>query len=190
MNERTRPPSGMTDGEAADWYEKHPEYIDGLVDLAEKRGQLERTKRNPAERLAWAKARREVTEADTQPKGTVSVTLRLSQEDVELAKLIAGYRGLRYQSYVKMVLHKVLNDEYSDLRSMEKRRGFRAVQWHDPSINGNRYRVWHFFDVVSDGRTYDETYKQLSEMGVPHTAIIPTLVEADWLNKSKESHTS
>lgn len=184
MSERMGPPRDITDEAAADWYEAHPEYIDSLLDRAEDRGQLHLSKRSPAERLARAKARREAAASVEQAKGTVSVTLRLSQEDVEMAKLIAGYRGLRYQSYIKMLLHKELNDEYTDLRVMEKRRGFRAVQWHDPSINDSRYRVWHFFDVVSDGRTHNETYKRLAEMGVPDTTIIPTLVEADWVRKS------
>lgn len=187
MQDNIRPPKGITDEEAADWYEAHPEYIDTLLDHAEAQGELKRKTRSPAERLAWAKARRASLQSVMdleQPKGTVSVTLRLSQEDVGLAKLIAEYRGVRYQSYIKMLLHKVLNDEYADLRDMEKRRGFRAVQWHDPSINNSRFRVWHFFDVVSDGRTYDETYRCLSEMGIPHTTIIPTLVEANWINSA------
>jgi predicted DNA binding CopG/RHH family protein len=48
----------------------------------------------------------------TRRKGqTPTITIRLDPTDVELARAQAEERGLRYQTYLKMVLHQALAQE-------------------------------------------------------------------------------
>ena len=42
---------------------------------------------------------------------TPTITIRLDPTDVELARIQAEERGLRYQTYLKMVLHQALAQE-------------------------------------------------------------------------------
>ena len=42
---------------------------------------------------------------------TPTITIRLDPTDVELARVQAEERGLRYQTYLKMVLHQALAQE-------------------------------------------------------------------------------
>lgn len=48
---------------------------------------------------------------------TPGVTIRLDPSDIELARSQAEKRGLRYQTYIKMVLHQALAKE-ADLTNM------------------------------------------------------------------------
>jgi len=42
---------------------------------------------------------------------TPTITIRLDPTDVELARTQAEERGLRYQTYLKMVIHQALAQE-------------------------------------------------------------------------------
>jgi predicted DNA binding CopG/RHH family protein len=42
---------------------------------------------------------------------TPTTTIRLDKRDIELAKRQAEQRGLRYQTYLKMLIHQALRDE-------------------------------------------------------------------------------
>ena len=42
---------------------------------------------------------------------TPTITIRLDPADVELAKVQAEQRGLRYQTYLKMIIHQALAHE-------------------------------------------------------------------------------
>jgi len=42
---------------------------------------------------------------------TPTTTIRLAADDIELAKKQAAERGLRYQTYLKMVIHQALRQE-------------------------------------------------------------------------------
>jgi predicted DNA binding CopG/RHH family protein len=42
---------------------------------------------------------------------TPTTTIRLDPTDVELAKVQAEKRGLRYQTYLKMIIHQALTQE-------------------------------------------------------------------------------
>ena len=44
---------------------------------------------------------------------TPTTTIRLAADDVELAKSQAAKRGLKYQTYLKMIIHQALRDETS-----------------------------------------------------------------------------
>ena len=65
-------------------------------------------------------------EAGTLGKGTVArlareralrsgasptITIRLPEADIERARAFAAQKGLRYQTYLKMLLHQALNSE-------------------------------------------------------------------------------
>jgi predicted DNA binding CopG/RHH family protein len=42
---------------------------------------------------------------------TPTTTIRLDKRDIELAKQQAEQRGLRYQTYLKMLIHQALREE-------------------------------------------------------------------------------
>jgi predicted DNA binding CopG/RHH family protein len=42
---------------------------------------------------------------------TPTTTIRLDKRDIELAKRQAEERGLRYQTYLKMLIHQALRQE-------------------------------------------------------------------------------
>lgn len=44
---------------------------------------------------------------------TPTTTIRLDPTDIELAKVQAERRGLRYQTYLKMIIHQALMNEAS-----------------------------------------------------------------------------
>jgi predicted DNA binding CopG/RHH family protein len=70
-----------------------------------------------ADRFEEAKA------TSTLGKGTVArvareragasptITIRLAEEDLTRARTLAAEKGLRYQTYLKMLLHQALNSE-------------------------------------------------------------------------------
>ena len=81
---------------------------------------------NPGEEaLWWEKNQATVENLFTEPaangtlrQGTLAArgktpttTIRLAPEDIELAKRQAAERGLRYQTYLKMLLHQALDSE-------------------------------------------------------------------------------
>lgn len=43
-----------------------------------------------------------------QPKSTPTTTIRLDTEDIAKARVQAAERGLRYQTYLKMIIHEAL----------------------------------------------------------------------------------
>lgn len=49
--------------------------------------------------------------------GTQQLTIRLGVADVELAKRQAAASGLKYQTYIKMVLHQALADRSTPARA-------------------------------------------------------------------------
>jgi predicted DNA binding CopG/RHH family protein len=40
-----------------------------------------------------------------------TITIRLAEEDLTRARALAAEKGLRYQTYLKMLLHQALNSE-------------------------------------------------------------------------------
>jgi predicted DNA binding CopG/RHH family protein len=40
-----------------------------------------------------------------------TITIRLAEEDLARARALAAEKGLRYQTYLKMLLHQALNSE-------------------------------------------------------------------------------
>jgi predicted DNA binding CopG/RHH family protein len=56
--------------------------------------------------------------AGEQTGASPTITIRLAEEDLSRARILAAEKGLRYQTYLKMPLHQALNSE-------EKRAGRR-----------------------------------------------------------------
>jgi len=82
----------------ADWaYEHRDELEREAIEILKKRAKMP-SKRLQAEIAKQAKAR-----AAAQP-----VTIRLDTADIECAKKQAERKGLRYQTYIKSVLHEAL----------------------------------------------------------------------------------
>jgi predicted DNA binding CopG/RHH family protein len=46
-----------------------------------------------------------------------STTIRLDPDDIAKARVQAAARGLRYQTYLKMIIHEALRTAESDLKS-------------------------------------------------------------------------
>ena len=47
--------------------------------------------------------------SEAAPAPTRSITIRLSRVEIETAKQQAASKGLKYQTYIKMLLHEALN---------------------------------------------------------------------------------
>jgi predicted DNA binding CopG/RHH family protein len=80
-------PKFHTEAEEAKWWDRHPDIAAEIMERALKSG----------------KARRRV------PLKTV--TMRLPVLDIEVATKFAERKGLRYQTYIKMLLHEALERE-------------------------------------------------------------------------------
>jgi predicted DNA binding CopG/RHH family protein len=83
-------PKFASESEEAAWYPANPDYILQQFQLAEQEGRL---RRGPV-----------VKRSDM----TTSVTLRISEGDLEKARAQAEKKGIGYQTYIKMLLHEAL----------------------------------------------------------------------------------
>ena len=52
---------------------------------------------------------------------TPAITIRLDPNDVAKARLQAEHRGLRYQTYLKMLIHEALREVESDLMAVNRK---------------------------------------------------------------------
>ena len=89
-------PKFNSEKEQAEWWYNNPEYI------------LQEFKRAKAEgRLGHGTAMRQMAER----QAAKSTTIRLDSTDLSLAKTQAEKKGLRYQTYLKMLIHEALSKE-------------------------------------------------------------------------------
>jgi len=95
MTKTLKTPEFKSEAEEAAWWDSHPDQILGMFEQAAKDGTLGR----------GTLARRSQTAA---------TSIRLDTADIELAKTIAEKRGLRYQTYLKMIIHQHLLQETSN----------------------------------------------------------------------------
>jgi predicted DNA binding CopG/RHH family protein len=98
MTKILQTPEFKNEAEEAVWWDSHPDEVLEVFEQAAKDGTLSR----------GALARRSQTAA---------TSIRLDTADIELAKSIAEKRGLRYQTYLKMVIHQHLLKEASAVNS-------------------------------------------------------------------------
>lgn len=74
---------------------------------------------SPEGRAAILKTLQEAKQDGTLGRGTLmkrlgttpTTTIRLDPQDIELAKTQASERGLRYQTYLKMLIHQALRQQ-------------------------------------------------------------------------------
>lgn len=99
MTQTLKTPDFESEKEEAEWYDTHQDELLTQFEQAAKDGTLAR----------GTLARRAQTAA---------TSIRLNTADVELAKTIAEKRGLRYQSYLKMIIHQQLMQEVTNNPSL------------------------------------------------------------------------
>ena len=93
-------PKFATEAEEAKWWFENDELIAEEFEKAAKEG-----------RLGRGGARRLFAELGIpfkEPKLTPTTTIRLDPDDIALARKQAEKRGLRYQTYLKMIIHEAL----------------------------------------------------------------------------------
>ena len=95
MRKKQQPPF-KSEAQEAEWWAKNQNLI--------------------AERFAQAKAARKlgkgtVARVARQSGASPTITIRLAEDDLMRARTFAAEKGLRYQTYLKMLLHQALNSE-------------------------------------------------------------------------------
>jgi predicted DNA binding CopG/RHH family protein len=96
-------PTFKTEAEEAEWWGKNQNLIADRFEQAKTAGKLGQ---GTVARLA------------RQAGASPTITIRLAEDDLNRARTFAAEKGLRYQTYLKMLLHQALNSE-------EKRAGRR-----------------------------------------------------------------
>ncbi len=87
------PPRFNSEREEADWWFNNPDYV------------LQEFVRAKAEgRLGYGTAMKRLAEK----RAAISTTIRIEDADLELARSQADEKGLRYQTYLKMLIHEQL----------------------------------------------------------------------------------
>lgn len=94
MKEKLKNKNFKNEAEEANWWEEHQDALADEFENAAQAGTLGR--------------------GTTARKGsTPTTTIRLDQEDIAKARLQAEGRGLKYQTYLKMLIHEALQKEES-----------------------------------------------------------------------------
>jgi predicted DNA binding CopG/RHH family protein len=93
-------PRFKTETQEAEWWAKNQNVIADRFEQAKAAGKLGRGT------VARA-ARERASQAGASP----TITIRLPEEDLTRARTFAAKKGLRYQTYLKMLLHEALNTE-------------------------------------------------------------------------------
>ena len=92
MESKLNPPTFATDAEESEWWYAHREQVEKEVVQAFDEGRVRR---------------------GVSPPGgiTPTTTIRLDPTDIARARAAAEKRGLRYQTYLKMLIHEALEKE-------------------------------------------------------------------------------
>jgi predicted DNA binding CopG/RHH family protein len=96
-----------TETQEAKWWAKNQDLIADRFEKAK-----------AADKLGKGTVARVARERAIQTGASPKITIRLAEDDLTRARAFAAERGLRYQTYLKMLLHQALNSE-------EKRAGRR-----------------------------------------------------------------
>ncbi len=89
-----------TETQEAEWWAKNQNLIADAFGEAKATGKL-------GEGTVARVARQRALQAGTSP----TITIRLPEDDLSRARTFAAEKGLRYQTYLKMLLHQALNSE-------------------------------------------------------------------------------
>ena len=95
-----KPPRFKSEAQEAEWWARHQDFIADRFEQAKAAGKLGK---GTVARLARQRA------SQTGPSPTI--TIRLAESDLARARTLASQRGLRYQTYVKMLLRQALDSE-------------------------------------------------------------------------------
>jgi predicted DNA binding CopG/RHH family protein len=86
-------PSFASEEEEAAWWDAHPEALTERFQTAAQQGRVRRLSQT------------------TLPGASETVTIRIPDPELKRARELAARRGLRYQTYIKMLLHEALDAE-------------------------------------------------------------------------------
>jgi predicted DNA binding CopG/RHH family protein len=86
-----------TETQEAEWWAKNQNLIADRFEEAKAAGTLSR---GTVARVARKRA-----------GASPTITIRLAEDDLTRARTLAAEKGLRYQTYLKMLLHQALNSE-------------------------------------------------------------------------------
>jgi predicted DNA binding CopG/RHH family protein len=92
-------PKFSSEEEEATWWDAHPEVLAERFQTARQQGQLRRLSQT------------------NLPGASETVTIRIPPQELTRARTLAAKRGLRYQTYLKMLLHDALDAEEKKLAS-------------------------------------------------------------------------
>ena len=93
-------PKFATEAEEAQWWYDNRELLSEEFHKAAKEGRLRR----------GGVARLLAERGILPPQPTPTTTIRLDPDDIAKARVQAAERGLRYQTYLKMIIHEALRD--------------------------------------------------------------------------------
>jgi len=102
-------PAFATEAEEAKWWFENEDKFGAEFEKAAKEG-----------RLGRGGIRRLFAEKDIpfkEPSPTPTTTIRLDPDDIAKARVLAAERGLRYQTYLKMIIHEALREADSKRQS-------------------------------------------------------------------------
>jgi hypothetical protein len=101
-------PTFATEAEEAKWWFENEELISAEFEQAAKEGRLGRG----GVRSLFAEKGIPFPEPKKAPASTSTptTTIRLDPDDIAKARVQAAERGLRYQTYLKMIIHEALRD--------------------------------------------------------------------------------
>jgi hypothetical protein len=95
-----RIPRFKTEAQEAEWWAKNQRFIADRFERGKAAGKLGKS---TVARLAAERA--------AQRGASPTITIRLPEADLARARSLAAERGLRYQTYLKMLLHQALDAE-------------------------------------------------------------------------------
>lgn len=102
-------PAFTTEAEEAKWWYDNRDKVSAQFEKAAKEGRLGR---GGIRRLFAEKGIR-----FQEPQPIPTTTIRLDPDDIAKARVQAAERGLRYQTYLKMIIHEALRNADSSRRS-------------------------------------------------------------------------
>lgn len=92
-------PIFASEAEEAAWWDTHPEFLAERFQTAMQQGRVLRLSQT------------------NLPGASETVTIRIPGNELTRARALAAKRGLRYQTYLKMLLHEALDAEEKKLAS-------------------------------------------------------------------------
>ena len=93
-------PRFKTETQEAEWWARSQDLIADRFEQAKAAG-----------KLGHGTVARVARDRATQTGASPTITIRLAEDDLARARAFAAEKGLRYQTYLKMLLHQALNSE-------------------------------------------------------------------------------